>query len=113
MLDLWQVSLHEKFSIAVGLRGPGPGLDFSRGQQNPPNIGPSGNDMLAQTKVSAGGVWGFFGTRFLHPEEDFNVVALNRLIMDACINRSNTSQIIREYFNTVVKYTLSRSIHLT
>ena len=56
----------------VGLRGPGPGSELARNQQNPLTTGPFGNDLLAQAKVSPEAVWGGVGTRFPHPEREFN-----------------------------------------
>ena len=52
----------------VGLRGPDPGLEFARNQQNPLTTNPFGNHLLAQAKVSLEAVWWGVGTRFPHPE---------------------------------------------
>ena len=53
---------------------------------NPPTIGPFGNDLLAQIKVSPEAVWGCAGTMFPHPEEEIDVVALNRFITELIVD---------------------------
>ena len=73
-------------SSHVGLRGTNLGLELSRNQQNPPTTSPFGSDLLAWIKVSPEAVWGSVGTKFMHPEKHFYVVALNRLIIVNIIN---------------------------
>ena len=58
----------------VGLRGPGPGSELARNQQNPLTIDPFSNDLLAQAKVSPEVVWGGTGTRFPRLERELNEV---------------------------------------
>lgn len=70
----------------VGLQGPDPSSEFIAQPTNPTTTGLFINELLMQIKVSSELVWGADGTRFLQPEEEFNVVALNKFITELIVD---------------------------